>query len=217
MVAIEGSGGKWPQRHGGIADSPPTSLSRIIMARRHCMMRVNLLILLAGLLVAWTSAAQVFIRQGDRIVDAPESDQKVAGAYTDYKDKGEVNNGKRITILTAKTEYEVGEEIRVIHVLEIINAGAILHIMGPKTVDEEYVDGTLADPKGPDENGYDGRVMKSPGVDCNYEVTTYRFTEPGTHTIQWRGGGELVSHRYGRNGSLGLKSNTLTIRVKARK
>ena len=35
---------------------------------------------------------------------------------------------------------------------------------------------------------YDGVVLPSPAIDYNYEVTSYRFDEPGTHAIQWRSG-----------------------------
>jgi hypothetical protein len=39
------------------------------------------------------------------------------------------------------------------------------------------------------------------------EITTYTFTEPGVHTIQWKGGGASAQ------GSLGLESNIIKLEV----
>jgi len=36
---------------------------------------------------------------------------------------------------------------------------------------------------------YRGVVVDRPIADFNYEITTYSFTEPGLHTIQWKGDG----------------------------
>jgi hypothetical protein len=55
----------------------------------------------------------------------------------------------------------------------------------------EYLDGILvtdpvpawADPFVPE--CYDGAVLESPAVDCNYDITSYVFSEPGIHEIRW--------------------------------
>jgi hypothetical protein len=155
-----------------------------------------------------------YVREGDKIVDAPEADLKIASYYSEFKDKGEVIKGHRITILTAKTEYQIGEEIRVIHILEATEPGSDVFVMGPKTIDEEYIDGKVAAQQGPDMASYDGMVVKSPAVDLNYGITSYRFTEAGAHTIQWRGGGFSVAKGHGISGDIGLRSNTIRIHVK---
>jgi hypothetical protein len=46
---------------------------------------------------------------------------------------------------------------------------------------------------------YDGRALPSPAVDYNYEITQYRFAEPGLHQIYWQIGN--------------LRSNTLSLEV----
>ncbi|WP_177171812.1 hypothetical protein [Nitrosovibrio tenuis] len=81
------------------------------------------------------------------------------------------------------------------------------HVMGPKPVYDEYVNGILSttalpadeDPLAP--SSYDGRVAEGPGIDYNYEITQYRFETPGMYLIQWRPGI--------------LVSNTLRIKVTA--
>jgi hypothetical protein len=50
-------------------------------------------------------------------------------------------------------------------------------------------------------------VEKRPIADFNYEITTYSFSEPGEHTIQWKGGGASVQ------GDLGLESNVIKVNV----
>jgi hypothetical protein len=47
--------------------------------------------------------------------------------------------------------------------------------MGPKEVFGEYVDGKLASRAAKAQpDAYDGVVLPSPGVDSNYDVTSYR-------------------------------------------
>lgn len=132
---------------------------------------------------------QLFARAGGSIVPAPPGDHAVAATYATSPVRGPLHDGARITILTERTRYKVGEEVRVIHVLEAPEPGRELHVMGPKPIHDEYVDGTLRTPPPPAAAAYDGRVAPSPGVDWNYEVTTYTFATPGPHRIQWRGGG----------------------------
>jgi len=134
----------------------------------------------------------LFVREGDRIVPAPEEDERLARTYPDWPDKGPVYGGRRITVMAKKDAYSVGEEVRVIHVFEAIEPGHRVYVMGPKPVQGEYVDEKLA--TGPPPTGgdplvplnYNGRVLPSPAVDYNYEITSYKFSEPGTHRILWK-------------------------------
>lgn len=132
---------------------------------------------------------QLFARSGASIVPAPPGDLAVAASYARSPARGPLHDGARITILTERAKYKVGEEVRVIHVLEAPEPGRELYVMGPKPIDSEYVDGVLRTPPPPAPGTYDGRVLPSPGVDWNYEVTTYRFTAPGPHRLQWRADG----------------------------
>lgn len=139
-----------------------------------------------------TSRPQLFIRDGGRIVAAPSADIAVAERYLEWPDKGPLRNGRRVTVMAAKTTYAIGEEVRIIHVLEVTEPGLPLYVMGPKQVLEEYVDGQLAtdavadgiDPLFP--GVYDGAVIPGPGLDFNWEITEYRFTAPGRHGLMWR-------------------------------
>lgn len=126
------------------------------------------------------------MRNGNEIVPALPEDIAIARSYPKAQEKGEIVGGKRLTILTKKKRYEVGEEIRVIHVLEIVEPGHELLIMGPKPVYGEYVDDRPVTPQRPDAQDYDGAVVESPNVDYNYDITSYRFFEPGHHRIQWQ-------------------------------
>jgi hypothetical protein len=146
-------------------------------------------------------------RKGDKIVDAPAEDFALAKTYHTFKDKGPLVAGQRITIMTHKTRYRVGEAVRVLHILEAVEPGKSVHLMGPKAVYDEYVDGKLITPKETGCCGYRGVVVDRPIADFNYEITTYTFAEPGLHTIQWKGGGASVQ------GSLGLESNIVKLEV----
>ncbi len=148
----------------------------------------------------------LFVREGERIVEAPGGDQAVARAYPRWPDKGALKEGRRITLLTGKTTFDVNEEIHVIHVHEVVLPGRLVYVMGPKPVYGEYVDGELVTPDPPPMSEdpfkpgvYDGRALPSPAVDYNYEITRYSFSEPGQHRIEWRIGG--------------LRSNTLELEV----
>jgi hypothetical protein len=132
---------------------------------------------------------QLFARSGDAIAPAPAGDQAVAATYARSPVRGPLRDGARLTILTAKAQYKLGEEVRVIHVLEAPEPGGKLYVMGPKPIHGEYVDGVDRTGPAPGADAYDGRVLDSPGVDFNHEVTSYTFTTPGPHRIQWRAGG----------------------------
>jgi len=126
------------------------------------------------------------MRKENEIVDALPEDVAVAKSYPKTKEKGEVVGGIRLTILTKKKRYQVGEEVRVIHVMEAVEPGHELFIMGPKPVHGEYVDDRPVTPQSPAEQDYDGVVLESPNVDYNYDITSYRFFEPGCHRIHWQ-------------------------------
>jgi hypothetical protein len=133
---------------------------------------------------------QLMARAGAAIVPAPPGDQAVAASYARSPVRGPLKDGVRITILTERTKYKVGEEVRVIHVLEAPEPGHELYVMGPKAIYSEYVDGVERTPPPSGTPGsYDGRVLPSPGVDWNYEVTVYRLQTPGPHRVQWRADG----------------------------
>jgi len=150
----------------------------------------------------------LYVRVGDRIIDAPEADVAVARSYPTFARKGNLVGGMRLTILTASTTVEVGDEVRVIHVLEATAPGTEVFVMGPKRVHAEYLDGKLATTAYPGLGVYDGAVLTAPAADYNYDITTYTFTKPGTHTIQWRHGGMTCEIA-----QVNPVSNTLTITV----
>jgi hypothetical protein len=95
--------------------------------------------------------------------------------------------------------------VRVIHVMEALEPDVPRYVVGPKEVIGESVDGELrtadavpgVDPLVP--ATYDGPVLDGPGVDFNWEITSYRFAEPGRHVIVWEPGD--------------LRSNVLTVDV----
>lgn len=136
----------------------------------------------------------LYVRKGDQIVEAPPTDVAVAKSYARSKDKGPLIDGHRLTLLTARRTYRVGEEVRVIHVHEVAAEGEQVFPMGPKPVRGEQIDGKMVtatvladvDPFQPEI--YDGVVLTSPAVDYNWEITSYRFSAPGTRTIQWKVG-----------------------------
>jgi hypothetical protein len=138
--------------------------------------------------------------------ESPQAaDHAVAQQYEAYPDKGPLTAGGRITIMTAKAQYGVGEEVRVIHLHEVLESGVPVYVMGPKPVLGEYLDNRLvtkpsSESDDPLSQGvYDGVTVPGPFVDANYDVTCYTFSSRGTHEVQWR----WVS----------LRSNTLVLRV----
>jgi hypothetical protein len=140
---------------------------------------------------------EIYERRGDDIVLAPDDDQAVAQRYRSSP-HGEVHGALRMTILTARTSYHVGEVVRVLHAVEAVDASAEAWVMGPKPVFGEHVDGV--DRGQPPEiagypwvGEYDGAVVRGPAGDFNFNITTYTFDRPGRHTIEWRLG-ELRSN-----------------------
>jgi hypothetical protein len=139
----------------------------------------------------WHRRSGLFIRQGERIVEAPPEDSTVAQGYETWPNKGPMSEGRRLTLMTKKTRYEVNEEIRVIHVAEVTKPGQQVYVMGPKRVYGEYLDGKLSTDSPPESEDplmpplYDGATIPSPAIDFNYEITSYSFSEPGYHQIRW--------------------------------
>jgi hypothetical protein len=97
--------------------------------------------------------------------------------------------------MAAHTLLEVSETVEVLHVYEVMDAGRQLYVMGPKPVYGERLDGRSATPDAPPGEDpfapglYDGRVLPGPGIDVNFEVTSYVFGAPGTHEVVWAAGG----------------------------
>jgi hypothetical protein len=137
------------------------------------------------------------------VVDARPADVAVARAYPSFPYKGPLIDGMRLTLMSRSLRYRVAEEVRIIHVVEAVDPGRQLYVMGPKPVYGEHVDGALVTSAPPEDvwapATYNGPALPSPAVDYNYEVTTYRFDRAGAHTIQWRIGS--------------LRSNDLVIEV----
>jgi len=128
---------------------------------------------------------ELMIREGRVIVYAPLADNDVAKSYARSKTKGALTpSGERLTILTAKTTYAVGEEIRVIHVYEATRPGVGVYVMGPKAIGGETIDGVLVTPPSGVPAAYDGAVVPSPWADFNYDITVYRLPA-GRHVIRW--------------------------------
>jgi len=150
---------------------------------------------------------ELYMRKGHEIVNAPSEDLVLARTYPTFPSKGQVVNGQRITIMTHKAKYKVGEEIRIIHVLEAVEEGYEVYVMGPKEIFGEYVDGKLVTAEKSDMGIYNGRVMQSPAVDFNYDITTYTFDEPGIHNIQWKRGGDAIPPQ------LALESNIISVEI----
>ena len=146
-------------------------------------------------------------RKNGKITNAPPEDFALAKTYHSFTNKGRLVGGQRITILTHKTKVKVGEPVRVLHILEAVEKDKTVYVMGPKTIYDEYVDGELRTPKGPGSEGYFGAVVNRPIADFNYEITSYRFYEPGRHTIQWMGGGHRIQT------PAGLQSNVIQLEV----
>jgi hypothetical protein len=140
------------------------------------------------------TSGDLYVRRDNKIENAPPEEVAVLRSYPSGSIRGQLIEGRRVTILAVKTSVAVGESVRVIHIVEVEKEGEELWVMGPKPVVGEHVDGKLTAggeiPEwGPFTMGvYDGAVLKSPGVDTNYDITTYAFKERGTHTIQWRAG-----------------------------
>lgn len=61
-------------------------------------------------------------------------DVAVAKGYPTTQEKSEVVGETKLTILTKKKQYQVGEEVRVIHVLEVVKPGHKVFITGPKPI-----------------------------------------------------------------------------------
>jgi hypothetical protein len=136
----------------------------------------------------------LYVREGDAIVDAPEPDVRLARSYRAWPEPGPAADGLRLTLMTARPQVEVGETVRVLHVVEVVDPARQVWVMGPKPAYAEYLDGALMTPL-PETPEYpwvglhDGAVLEGPGVDYNFDVSSYRLDTPGLHFIQWCPGG----------------------------
>ncbi len=99
------------------------------------MLSLTLFGVLSGAVSSYESAAEnsiptylqhwpgLYIRIGNTIEDAPEEDVTVALRYPLYEDKGKLIDGQRITIMISTDTAAVGDEIRIIHVMEAPEPG----------------------------------------------------------------------------------------------
>jgi hypothetical protein len=132
------------------------------------------------------------IRAGERVIAAPEADVAVARGYAAEPAKGPWVDGRRITVMTSALRVKADQPVRIIHIVESTRTGDSLHVMGPKAVLGEHLDGVLVsaaapstgDPLMPTED-YDGRVQPAPAVDYNYDITEYKLPV-GRHVIEWQ-------------------------------
>jgi hypothetical protein len=155
----------------------------------------------SGYLYRWPG---LYVRIGERVVDASDADVAVARSYPQFVDKGSARDDRRITLLTENTSRHVGDEVRVIHVVEFTQPGQRAYVMGPKPVHGEYVNDQLVTDPAPEGDPlvpttYNGVTLPTPAVDYNFDITSYRFWTPGLYRIQWRLGS--------------LHSNVLSIKV----
>jgi len=115
----------------------------------------------------------LYMRQGGRIVNALPEDIEVARGYPGTMSNGAAEGGRRITIMCRARSYRLGEQVRMIHVMEVLEAGQEIFIVGPKAIIGEHVDGHEMTPEvSGEQNLYDGPVLNGPGVDYNYDITT---------------------------------------------
>jgi len=153
------------------------------------------------------SPSDLYERREGKIVRASPEDLALARTYGSFSNKGPLKDGQRITILTAKNMYKVGEEVRVLHILEAVAPGITVWVMGPKGIYGEFIDSKLVSATEPGPTAYDGLMTQSPYADFNYDITKYTFTQPGKHTLQWKGGGHPFQ------GSLNLESNVIQLTI----
>lgn len=166
----------------------------------------TLLSVSAHLKKSWRGYA-IFDQSSGKFVAVPEADQKILRDYPYWVDKGPLLGGTRLTITTAKSDYTIGEHIHIGHIVEETDSTRILYIMGPKKVTDEYVNDSLKTQAAQDFRDdypwlglvYDGKTLQAPGIDYNFEITEYKFDQPGIYRIQWKPGK--------------FASNTLTITV----
>jgi hypothetical protein len=128
-------------------------------------------------------------------VESGQIESALMESYQEWSDKGQVIDGRRITILTGNLSYQVNEEVRIAHVMEATLPGHEVYVMGPKEVFGEYINGVLQGEALPDDQSdpfspleYDGRVLDSPATDFNYDVSVYSFVAPGAYEICWKPG-----------------------------
>ena len=80
-----------------------------------------------------------------------------------------------------------------------------MNLMGPEPICSEYVDGKLVDNKYCDgSRSVTGSIITHPVTNFNFDITTYRFNEPGEHTIRWK---------FRMHGDTGLQSNLIDIHI----
>jgi hypothetical protein len=147
---------------------------------------------------------QVFDKATDRFVNASVEIQNWLKSYPFWIDKGPIKDQRRLTITCQKTIFKINETIRIAHYIEELDSGQTLYVMGPKQITNEFVNDSLHTPISLDSDTpwlgmqYDGEVADSPGLDYNFEITSYQFSKKGTYRICWKPGiycsNELIIH-----------------------
>jgi HEAT repeats len=143
-------------------------------------------------------------RVGDGFRDIDAVGEKVILSFHTFREKPELVEGRRITLLPEVLTAKIGDTIRIFHVYEDQRAESELYIMGPKAITGLVVDSKSSADLGklgdyPGEIVYDGVVISQPGWDYNFEITKLVFATEGEHTVEWR--------------AFGLSSNVVRIWV----
>ena len=73
------------------------------------------------------------------VVDAPLEDFEVARNYPRFPDRGSLTFGMRLTRMSQRLQYRIGQDERIVHVVEVVEPGRRLDVLGPKPV---YGDGS---------------------------------------------------------------------------
>jgi hypothetical protein len=128
------------------------------------------------------------------LVPAPAELRDLLRSYPQTRARGPLLGGRRLTLLATKRAVAIDEGVDILHVVEVESEGVELYIMGPKEVVGMYVDGHLVGEPAPPgyrfvSDEYNGRVLSSPGVDTNWEISRYKLQQVGRHRVQWRAGG----------------------------
>jgi hypothetical protein len=63
------------------------------------------------------------------VLNAPAELRDLARTYPGFNDKGPTTAGRRITLMTPSLTYAVGDSVRVLHVLEVLDTTASLFLM----------------------------------------------------------------------------------------
>jgi len=102
--------------------------------------------------------------------EVPAEDLALAKTYHALQLKGPLVAGQRITIMTHNTLFRMGEPLRVLHILEAVESGKDVHLMGRRGL-RRVCRWETGNVKGPGKDPYRGVVVDRPIADFNYEIT----------------------------------------------